>query len=95
MNALVRVTGLDLHFSAMQKNRGVAAVQPAARDCPPDNPILAGSSLVCADNKKERRCLSFCGAPEHSIIEPFTCSKVTVLLLCFLLVGYPRNTARR
>jgi hypothetical protein len=33
---MVETTGFDLHFSAMQKNKGVAAVQPAAINSPPD-----------------------------------------------------------
>jgi hypothetical protein len=34
--SLVRMTGLDLHFCPWGKNYGVAAVQPAASDSPPD-----------------------------------------------------------
>ena len=42
-------------FSSLrEENRGVAAVQPAARDSPPDCPIEMGSNPVLSKSKKTR-----------------------------------------
>ena len=40
--------------SRREENRGVAAVQPAARDSPPDCPIEIGSNPVLSKSKKTR-----------------------------------------